>query len=170
MIEFGTDDRSDFARLSRFSGFRARRATARLPLVKTRAMPAPCQCQWIVEQGRSLSAYSGRTGADDDGETFWRHFVTREHKTLMRNNCSFDLTRVRGSVRCKEEIEEIGKPASDFVILRKLGDFVDQPNPMSRCGSFTAFQLSCKKNLPIWFSPKSNVKIVKTPSCPRTVF
>lgn len=53
MIEFGAEERREVAREARLSGFRARRATARLPwdgCARMRAMPAP------LEDGISLGS------------------------------------------------------------------------------------------------------------------
>ncbi len=48
---FGVDDRMPLATVVRLSGFRARRATAKLPWAgeaRIRAMPAPC-CRLVVD-------------------------------------------------------------------------------------------------------------------------
>ena len=59
-VEFGAEERREWAREERLSGFRAKRATARLPWegwASMRAMPAP----WGKERSRGGSEKKGET-------------------------------------------------------------------------------------------------------------
>lgn len=79
MTEFGADERRDVAKEDRFSGFRARRATARFPCegcARIRAMPAPAAgpapmriarpegaiCCWVMELFRDIAVLNSVLG------------------------------------------------------------------------------------------------------------